>query len=159
MNTNETANNPSEIKETLKSNESTKEQQEEGFFGSWKSALLLAIIGFIRAAMTGFEDFSGVLFFLLGIGWLLLALFSSTKQKTEIELTSNEKVKGKQKYKEGTVVKQLEDGRTFEIHSSLKKGYTIGDSVTINGKTPKDGTYSFGWMDTLKVENGKLKSL
>lgn len=80
MNTNKSTNTPSEVKESLATNDSTKEPQEESFFGSWQSALLLSALGFIRAAMKGFEDPFGLLFFFLGIAWLLLALASGNKK-------------------------------------------------------------------------------
>jgi len=57
------------------------------------------------------------------------------------------------------ITRKLKDGRNFEIHSSLERGYTVGDKVTIDGEKPEDGLYRFGWFDALTVENGKLNRL
>jgi hypothetical protein len=63
----------------LLSNEDTSTEKDSGFFGSWKSALLLSAFGFIRAAMHGFHDLFGILFLILGIGWLVIALVGNDK--------------------------------------------------------------------------------
>jgi hypothetical protein len=55
--------------------------------------------------------------------------------------------------------KQTIDGLTLEIHSSLPAGYTLGDTVTVNGETAPDGEYKIGWMDSLIVRNGRIESL
>jgi hypothetical protein len=57
------------------------------------------------------------------------------------------------------IAKRLKDGRSFEIHSSLEMGYTIGDKVTINGELPADGKYRYSWFFSLLVFDGKLKRL
>ncbi|MDX1351114.1 MAG: hypothetical protein R3279_12730 [Putridiphycobacter sp.] len=49
--------------------------------GSWQGALLMSVFGFIRAAIKGFEDTFGILFFALGILWLLLALVIGSSRK------------------------------------------------------------------------------
>ncbi|WP_394749779.1 hypothetical protein [Spongiimicrobium salis] len=56
-------------------------KSKKGFFGSWKAALLMSILGFARAAMRGFTEPMGLIFLALGIGWLLLAAFGSNKQE------------------------------------------------------------------------------
>ena len=72
---------------------------------------------------------------------------NSVKEKTEPKSFGN------------LVIRKLKDGSNFEIQSSLKMGYTVGDKVTINGKYPQDGEYKFGWFDTLIVIDGKIKRL
>ena len=83
------------------------------------------------------------------------------KEESKIGFSKSVEIheKPKQKKLPRVVVKQLRDGRNFEIHSSLDVGYTVGDRVTINGEIPLDGTYKFGWSDSMIVENGKLKRL
>lgn len=57
-----------------------EEKKETSFFGSWKGALLMSALGFIRFAMkmgSGETDILGLLFLILGIGWLLFALFGN----------------------------------------------------------------------------------
>lgn len=49
-------------------------QKSKGFWGSWKSALVLSVLGFFRAAMNGFESGFGILFLVLGLGWLIIAI-------------------------------------------------------------------------------------
>ena len=56
-------------------------------------------------------------------------------------------------------VKHLIDGRKFEIHSSLELGWTIGDSVTINGSIAADGIYRFSRYNSIEVKNGKIVQL
>lgn len=51
-------------------------KKKAGFFGSWKAALLMSVLGFARAATRGFEEPMGLIFFGLGIAWLLIALTS-----------------------------------------------------------------------------------
>lgn len=51
-------------------------KKKSGFFGSWKAALLMSVLGFARAAMRGFQEPMGLIFFGLGIAWLLIALTS-----------------------------------------------------------------------------------
>jgi hypothetical protein len=63
-----------------KSNKELTRNEDSGFFGSWKSALLLSAFGFIRAAMKGFDDIFGILFFILGIAWLIIALVGNNKK-------------------------------------------------------------------------------
>lgn len=63
-----------------KSNEESTKNEDSGFFGSWKSALLLSAFGFIRAALKGFDDIFGIIFFLLGIAWLIIALVGNNKK-------------------------------------------------------------------------------
>ena len=53
-------------------------KEKKGFFGSWKAALLMSILGFARAAIRGFNEPMGLIFLALGIGWLLLAVFGNT---------------------------------------------------------------------------------
>ncbi len=48
-------------------------KKSKGFFGSWKGALVMSLLGFLRAATRGFEGF-GLVFMLLGIVWLIVAL-------------------------------------------------------------------------------------
>lgn len=55
-------------------------KQKKGFFGSWKAALLMSILGFARAAIRGFEDPMGIIFLCLGIVWLLTALFDNNRK-------------------------------------------------------------------------------
>lgn len=52
---------------------------DSGFFGSWKSALLLSILGFVKAALRGFQDIFGIIFLLIGIIWLIVALSAKNK--------------------------------------------------------------------------------
>tara|TARA_R110002051_G_scaffold324618_1_gene422723 strand:+ start:3533 stop:3886 length:354 start_codon:yes stop_codon:yes gene_type:complete len=59
--------------------ESTKETNT-GFFGSWKSALLLCAFGFIKAVSKGFDSKSGIIFLAIGIGWLVIALVRNEKK-------------------------------------------------------------------------------
>lgn len=57
-----------------------EEKKEKSFFGSWKGALVMSALGFIRFAMkmgSGETDFIGIMFLVLGIGWLLFALFGN----------------------------------------------------------------------------------
>jgi hypothetical protein len=63
-----------------KSNEESTKNKDSGFFGSWKSALLLSAFSFIRTALKGFDDIFGIIFFLLGIGWLIIALVGNNKK-------------------------------------------------------------------------------
>lgn len=78
------------------------------------------------------------------------------KEESRVGFNQMEEIQTKPKRK---VIKRLKDGRTFEIHSSLETGYTIGDKVTIDGMSPQDGVYNFSWFDSLTVEKGRLKSL
>lgn len=57
-----------------KNKEELTNVEETGFFGSWKGALLLTVFGFIRAAIKGSDDIFGIIFFILGIGWLIIAI-------------------------------------------------------------------------------------
>ncbi|WP_054850785.1 hypothetical protein [Olleya sp. ITB9] len=50
--------------------------EKKGFFGSWKGPVIMSILGFIRAAIRGFEDPFGLVFLVLGISWLVIALTS-----------------------------------------------------------------------------------
>ncbi len=54
----------------------TKKKKSKGFFGSWKGALVMSLLGFVRAASRGFEGF-GVVFMVLGIAWLVVALIGN----------------------------------------------------------------------------------
>ncbi|HEX2937049.1 MAG TPA: hypothetical protein VHO72_16970 [Bacteroidales bacterium] len=57
-----------------------EEKKEKSFFGSWKGALVLSALGFIRFALkmgSGETDFLGIMFLVLGIGWLLFAIFGN----------------------------------------------------------------------------------
>ena len=59
-----------------------------GLLGSWQMALLLSICGFAKAALREFEDTFGIIAFILGIIWLILALIikiTKTEIKTEIK--------------------------------------------------------------------------
>ena len=49
--------------------------------GSWKGALLMAAFGFLRAAMKGLDDPFGIIFLVLGIGWLVIAGFSESSKR------------------------------------------------------------------------------
>ncbi len=51
------------------------EKNKKGFINSWKGALLFSLFGFVRAAIKGPEDPMGLVFILLGVGWLLITLF------------------------------------------------------------------------------------
>lgn len=51
--------------------------KKKGFFGSWKGALVLALLGFVRAFVKGFDDPFGWVFLLLGILWLIVAMIDS----------------------------------------------------------------------------------
>ena len=57
------------------------------------------------------------------------------------------------------LLRETTDGKTLQIHSSLSAGYTVGDIVTIDDKPAPDGKYKMGFMDSLLIENGRLKSL
>lgn len=49
--------------------------------GSWKGAIVMAVFGFIRAAMKGLDDPLGIIFLVLGIGWLIIAGFSENNKR------------------------------------------------------------------------------
>ncbi|MFY7672706.1 hypothetical protein ACOSP6_16610 [Tenacibaculum sp. MEBiC06402] len=51
-------------------------KKKKGFFNSWKSAIFMSILGFARAGIKGFEDPLGIVFLILGIGWLVIAFFN-----------------------------------------------------------------------------------
>ena len=51
--------------------------KQPGFFGSWKSALLMSLLGFLRAGLKGMDDPMGIIFLLLGLSWLLLVFMRS----------------------------------------------------------------------------------
>lgn len=53
--------------------------EKKGFFGSWKGALVMSLLGFLRAGLRGFDDPFSLVFLCLGIGWLVMALFSNDK--------------------------------------------------------------------------------
>lgn len=48
--------------------------------GSWKGALVMSILGFVRAGMKGFDDVFGIIFLCLGVLWLIIALFSDNRR-------------------------------------------------------------------------------
>ena len=50
----------------------TETIEKPGFFGSWKGALVMSVLGFARSAMRGFEDPFGLVFLVLGIAWLVV---------------------------------------------------------------------------------------
>ncbi|MEL0652255.1 hypothetical protein V6246_12550 [Algibacter sp. TI.3.09] len=54
----------------------TEAIEKPGFFGSWKGALVMSILGFARFAMRGLDDPFGVVFLALGLGWLVIVLTS-----------------------------------------------------------------------------------
>ncbi|MFP2997828.1 hypothetical protein ABN763_18085 [Spongiivirga sp. MCCC 1A20706] len=56
--------------------ELSAQTKKGGFFGSWKGALVMALLGFIRAGLRGFDDPFGLIFLLLGMIWLITALAS-----------------------------------------------------------------------------------
>ncbi|MCH2034536.1 MAG: hypothetical protein MK202_13580 [Tenacibaculum sp.] len=51
-------------------------KKKKGFFNSWKSAILMSVLGFARAGLKGFEDPLGIVFLFLGIAWLVIAIFN-----------------------------------------------------------------------------------
>lgn len=56
--------------------------KKKGFFHTWKYAALMSVLAFLRwATKTHYPNFDyiGAIFFVLGICWLLLALFSRRK--------------------------------------------------------------------------------
>lgn len=57
------------------------------------------------------------------------------------------------------LLRETTDGKTLQIHSSISAGYTVGDIVTIDDKPAPDGKYKMGFMDSLLIQNGRLKSL
>jgi len=54
---------------------------------------------------------------------------------------------------------QLSDGRVLEIHTELTVGYTVGDEVFLDGTSAPDGKYKIAWLQSILIENGKIKSL
>jgi hypothetical protein len=79
----EYAIDPSESKRIEKFatiNNEKEKSAETSFWGSWKSALLMAVLGFVRAALKGFDDPFGIIFFILGIGWLFFAILGNNKK-------------------------------------------------------------------------------
>jgi len=56
-----------------------EEVSKGGFWKSWITAILFSILGFVRAGLTGFDDPFGIIFLILGIVWLLLAIFTTKK--------------------------------------------------------------------------------
>ena len=57
-----------------------KEEKKEKKGRSKIFPIILAIGGFLRAAMKGFEDPFGIIFLILGIGWLIVVLTSEQKK-------------------------------------------------------------------------------
>lgn len=45
------------------------------------------------------------------------------------------------------------------IETNLELGYTIGDTVKIDGLIAEDGKYKFGFMDYIEIANGKIIKL
>ncbi|MBD3864695.1 hypothetical protein [Olleya marilimosa] len=80
------------------------------------------------------------------------------KEESQIGFTKSVETIKPQKITKHIVTKPLKDGRKFEIHSSVEKGYALGDKVTIDGVKPKDGKYKLGWFNTVVVENGRIKN-
>lgn len=50
-------------------------KEKKGFFGSWLSGVIMAILGFVRAGIRGLEDPMGIVFLCLGFMWILTILF------------------------------------------------------------------------------------
>ncbi|NER19043.1 hypothetical protein [Spongiivirga citrea] len=63
-------------KQLKRQNELKSEANKGGFFGSWKGALVMSLLGFIRAGLAGFSDPFGLIFLILGVAWLVAALVS-----------------------------------------------------------------------------------
>ncbi len=63
-------------KRLKRQHELKSDSKKGGFFGSWKGALVMALLGFIRAGLRGFADPFGLIFLILGFAWLIAALVS-----------------------------------------------------------------------------------
>jgi len=99
-------------------------------------------------------------FMLPSLALIIIGLQRKLK-KNNLSTQNNTDVDSKiQKPKTNRIVlRETTDGKTLQIHSSLSVGYTVGDVVTINDNPAPDDKYKVGFMDSLLIENGKLKSL